>query len=68
MIRPSSQNSVVLKHLNSKGHIRPIQALRLYGVYRLAARIHDLRELGIDIRTLRYKNGHNKWRTRYVLD
>jgi len=68
MKRPNSQNMLVLRHLNEKGGLKPLDALRLYGVYRLAARIHDLRELGIDIRTLRYKDGHNKWRTRYVLD
>ena len=68
MKRSGSQNSQVLKHLNRRGDITPLYALTRLGVYRLAARIHDLRELGIDIRTLRYKDGHNKWRTRYVLD
>lgn len=38
-----SQNSDILKHLKRRP-ITAIQALNLYGVFRLAARINDLRE------------------------
>jgi len=68
MKRPQSQNSQVLKHLNRRQEITPLYALTRFGIYRLAARIHDLRELGFDIRTIRYKDGQNKWRTRYVME
>lgn len=41
-----SQNTQVLKHLQSGRHITALEALGLYGVYRLAARILDLRKAG----------------------
>jgi hypothetical protein len=51
-----SQASDVLSHLRRKP-ITPMEALGLYGCFRLAARIKDLRDLGhlIGTRTI-YKN------------
>ena len=48
-----SQNDAVLSHLR-RGVLDPMRALRLYGVFRLAARVHELRQRGHDIRTRRY--------------
>ena len=44
-----SQNELILSWL-SKASIGPMEALRELGVYRLAARIKDLRDNGHDIR------------------
>jgi hypothetical protein len=45
-----SQNDKILAHLERKP-ITPVQALSLYGCFRLAARIKDLREQGNTIIT-----------------
>jgi hypothetical protein len=39
------QNDIVLKHLKRKP-ITSLEAFKLYGITRLASRIHDLKEAG----------------------
>ena len=52
-----TQNEAILKHLK-KRPITPLQALNLYGCFRLAARINNLRESGYNIETKNVsKNG-----------
>lgn len=46
-----SQTQTVLKHLQTHEHITPLEAIGLYGVYRLAARVNDLRNAGHKILT-----------------
>ncbi|ULR75090.1 hypothetical protein JC1_18 [Burkholderia phage JC1] len=46
-----SQNLVVLDHLKKVGPLTPLEALRLHGIMRLGARVHELRELGHHIVT-----------------
>ena len=46
-----SQCSAILEHLKKGLSITPIEALSLCGCFRLAARIHDLRDQGNDILT-----------------
>lgn len=41
-----SQNEKVLKHLQTHKSITSIEAINLYGITRLAARISDLRAMG----------------------
>lgn len=41
-----SQNELVLEHLKEIGHITSLEAMNLYGITRLAARISDLRREG----------------------
>ena len=41
-----SQNQRILAYMNEFGSITPLEAMRDLGVYRLAARISDLRRLG----------------------
>jgi len=38
-----SQKTQILEHLKEHGSITPLEALRLFGCFRLAARIHELR-------------------------
>lgn len=45
----SSQKRFVLNHLRRYGFINPMVALREYGVFRLSARIADLRDEGYNI-------------------
>lgn len=40
---------MILKHLQTVGSITPGQALEEYGVFRLAARIKDLKNMGVKI-------------------
>jgi len=46
-----SQNTEILAHLQDGNTLTPLQALRLCGSMRLAARIDDLRSDGHDIKT-----------------
>lgn len=46
-----SQNSKLLEHLRDHKRIEPMTALRHLGIYRLAARIKDLRDSGHEIIT-----------------
>ena len=46
-----TQEYEVLKHMKDHGSITPLEALNHYGCFRLAARIHRLREQGHDIQT-----------------
>lgn len=46
-----TQKSVLLEHLKRYGSIEPLTALREYGIYRLGARIADLRDDGYNIVT-----------------
>ena len=45
-----SQNELILFHLQEKGGITAAEAQREYGIYRLAARIADLKKRGHQIR------------------
>ena len=48
----ASQNSQILRHLQERGPITAIDAMRLYQCWRLSARIYDLRhKFRIPIRT-----------------
>ena len=49
------QNAMVFAHLRTDS-ITPREALDLYGIFRLAARIFDLRQAGHQIITLRVRN------------
>lgn len=51
-----SQNKTVLKHLMEHGSITPREAVNLYDIWRLSARIYDLRDKGIEIETLQIEN------------
>lgn len=45
----TSQNGKVLLHLIKRGTITQVEAHELYRVYRLASRINDLKNLGIEL-------------------
>lgn len=45
------QTAVILNHLKQYGGLTALEAVRNYGIMRLAARISDLRDSGIPVRT-----------------
>ena len=44
------QIDAVIQHLKYKGPLTQLDALKLYGVGRLASRINDIKKLGLDVR------------------
>lgn len=44
-----TQNERVLKHIREHGSITAAEAVSKYGIYRLAARVSDLRKQGYNI-------------------
>lgn len=67
-----SQCEKILNYMQSGRSITPIEALNLFGCFRLSARIADLRERGYSIRTQRCKKknaeGHTVNYARYRLE
>jgi hypothetical protein len=58
----------VLKHLEKHKHITPLEAIGVYGIYRLAARICELRQSGHRVLTHMQKDANYKPYARYVLN
>ena len=50
-MRTDSQNSQILFWLQSGHTITPIDALKMFGCFRLSGRIHFLKRKGYDIKT-----------------
>lgn len=67
-----TQKQRVLEHLKERGDITPLEAMELYGIMRLGARIWDLRSDGYAIKreTVAGKNrfGEATQYARYRLD
>ena len=61
----TTQCEQILAHLR-KGTLTPIDALNAYGVFRLAARVKDLRDQGHDVVTIREVQGEKTF-ARYML-
>lgn len=57
---PKSQADRILAHLRSGRGITPIGALELFGCFRLAARIRELRDAGYEIFTGGYRTRNGK--------
>lgn len=62
-----SQDADILYHLHNVGGITPLDALKLYGIFRLGARINDLRNEGYNIKTIMVEQ-NNKRFAKYVLE
>jgi hypothetical protein len=60
-----TQTERIRQHLETGESITPIDALQVYGCFRLAARIDELRKTGLDIETTKEtKNGKSYARYR----
>jgi len=66
--RHESQKAAIKRHLEEKGPISPLEALAVYGINRLAARINDLRNSGVSIITEMKVDQRGKRYARYSLD
>lgn len=62
-----SQSQKILKHLSSGKSLSPLQALGLFGCYRLASRIHDLKRAGHQIETIIKSDDQGRTYASYVL-
>lgn len=60
-----SQTDEILAHLKSGKEITPLEALDLYGCFRLGARILDLRKKGHPIITEDYETSSGKRVAKY---
>lgn len=63
----ASQRANIKKHLEEGKSITPLEALQLYGCFRLAAVIFILKDEGMDIQTEMIKVGKNKRCAKYTL-
>ena len=46
-----SQRQLIVNHLFERGSITPIEALHVYKCFRLAARINEIRQSGLNVTT-----------------
>jgi len=63
-----SQNKQIANYLNKGKKLTPIDALNKFGCFRLAARIADLRNQGLNIETTIIKFKNNKQVAQYWLN
>ena len=56
-----SQNLQIRKHLESGKTITPLEALRRYDCLRLGARIYDLKQDGLPVKTEIKRNGRKRF-------
>jgi hypothetical protein len=59
-LRLTPQAKTVLRHLNKRGTVSPMEALVTYGISRLAACIYELRKAGyvVDTQIKQDEQGH----------
>ena len=57
----TSQCDSILLFLQSGRELTPLEALEMFRVFRLAARIEELREAGYDVRTRMVRQGRKGW-------
>jgi len=62
-----TQCEQILRHLRNEGSITQREAAQRYGIYRLAARIYDLRREGHDIKKT-MEEGKDSQYARYYLE
>lgn len=62
-----SQNDALRAHLEAGKSITPLEAFGVYGIFRLAARIRDLRDAGLNIETRMRADVKGKQYAEYAL-
>lgn len=68
VLSAQSQCAKIRAWLEAGLPITSLQALKMWGCMRLASRICDLRERGMDITTVKVKTTTGKWVTEYSLN
>lgn len=66
--KKEGQSKQVLRHLLTNKRISAMDALRRYGIMRLAARIYELRDQGIDIITMKSGTGYGSYAIYEIID
>ena len=66
-ISSASQNVQIKNYLLEGNKLTSLEALNLFGCMRLASRIHDLRDQGLDIQTEKVKTPNGKTVTQYSI-
>lgn len=66
-LRVTPQARKVLSHLERRGSISPMEAIITYGITRLAARVHELRNVGFPVTTTLKHDEVGKTYARYSL-
>lgn len=61
-----NQDDLILDHLKKGNSLTPLEALNLFGCFRLGARIWDLKRSGHDIKTVMVSNGKKKFAKYYI--
>ena len=56
-----SQNARILAHLKKGRAITPLDALRMFGSFRLSGRIYDLKRAGHRIEKTMVRSGRKRW-------
>ena len=61
-MKTSTQKDRIIRHLNDKGSITALDAIKEYGIMRLASRISELKDEGYNIRSefVSSKNRYNE--------
>jgi len=62
------QASKVQAHLKQHGTITPIHAFKQMGIYRLASRIHELRQSGMEIVNKKWETARGTVRSKYIYE
>jgi len=62
-----TQNDITLAHLIKHGSLTPLQAMGVYGIHRLPARIYELKQAGHDIRKTTRTDGRGRQYAEYRL-
>ena len=62
-----TQKSAVRQHLLDGKSITPLEALNKFGIFRLAAVVHELRDEGLDIITEKFQVSPKKRVARYYI-
>lgn len=67
MTTKKSQNDMVLEHLMTGRSITPLEAIGVYGIYRLAARVCELKKSGHVIESEVRRDKNKKPYARYYM-
>jgi len=62
-----NRTAQIIAHLEKGKKLTPLDAMNQFGCFRLAARIHDLRQIGYAIKTERFKTPLGAVVARYFL-
>ena len=63
-----AQKHTVLQHLRNNNHLAPLQAMGVYGIHRLPARILELKQDGHDIHKVTRTDGRGRQYAEYRLE